>query len=268
MSERTGSTVHDAAGEALVATSMDVKVALVRSARAAWLAGDLSVGEGGPVLGPWERGRPARPELVEPRALRTRSLRTPEGHVAAIHAVAHIEANAVDLAVDAVHRFRDLPPAFHDDWLRVAEEEAHHFELLRERLQALGAEYGDLPAHGRLWDACAATAEDALARMALVPRVLEARGLDVTPSMRQRFADAGDHASAAVLDVILRDEVGHVAVGDRWFRWLCAERGVEPEPTFARILADAGVTVRPPLNTEARLAAGFGRAELESLTGR
>jgi uncharacterized ferritin-like protein (DUF455 family) len=261
-------SVHDAAGSALGARSMDEKVALVRSMRAAWLAGELSVGDAGPVLGPWERGRPERPELVEPRDLRTRSLRTPEGHVAAVHAVAHIEANAVDLAVDAVHRFRDLPPDFHDDWLRVAEEEAHHFDLLRARLRALGADYGDLPAHGRLWDACAASAEDPLARMALVPRVLEARGLDVTPSMRQRFADAGDHATAEVLDVILRDEVGHVAVGDRWFRWLCAERGVEPEPTFARLLAEAGVAVRPPLNTEARLAAGFTQAELTSLTAR
>jgi uncharacterized ferritin-like protein (DUF455 family) len=257
-------SVHDAAGGALAARSMDEKVALVRAARAAWLAGELETGGGGPVLGPWERGRPERPALVEPRDLRTRSLRTREGHVAAIHAVAHIEANAVDLAIDAVHRFRDLPPAFHDEWLRVGEEEAHHFELLRARLRDLGADYGDLPAHGRLWDACAATAGDPLARMALVPRVLEARGLDVTPSMRRRFADAGDHATAAVLDVILRDEVGHVAVGDRWFRWLCAERGVEPEPTFARLLDDAGVQVRPPLNAEARLAAGFTEAELES----
>jgi uncharacterized ferritin-like protein (DUF455 family) len=260
--------LHDAAGTALAASTMEEKVALVRAARGAWLAGDVETGGGGPVLGPWERGRPERPALVEPRDLRTRSLRTPQGHVAAIHAVAHIEANAVDLAVDAVHRFRDLPRDFHDDWLRVAEEEAHHFELLRARLRDLGADYGDLPAHGRLWDACAATAGDPLARMALVPRVLEARGLDVTPSMRQRFADAGDHATAAVLDVILRDEVGHVAVGDRWFRWLCADRGVAPEATFARVLAEAGVEVRPPLNAEARLAAGFSEAELASLTDR
>lgn len=260
----TGS-VHDAAGRALAATAMDDKVALVRAARDAWLAGDLAVGGGGPVLDPWQRGRPDRPELVEPRALRPRSMRTRAGHVAAVHAVAHIEANAIDLAVDAVHRFRGLPAAFHDDWLRVAVEEAHHFELLRARLRALGADYGDLPAHGRLWDACAGTAHDPLARMALVPRVLEARGLDVTPAMRSRFAEAGDVETAEVLDVILRDEVGHVAVGDRWFRRLCAERGVDPEPTFTRLLAECGVQVRPPLNVEARLAAGFTASELAVL---
>ena len=267
-SASSASSVHDAAGRALAATSMDDKVALVRAARAAWLAGELAVGGGGPVLDPWDRGRPERPELVEPRELRTRSVRTPEGHVAAVHAVAHIEANAVDLAVDAVHRFRDLPPAFHDDWLRVAEEEAHHFELLRARLRALGADYGDLPAHGRLWDACANTAHDPLARMALVPRVLEARGLDVTPAMRARFAEVGDDETARVLEVILRDEVGHVAVGDRWFRWLCAEQDLEPEATFARLLTEARIQVRPPLNTEARVAAGFTEAELAALSDR
>jgi uncharacterized ferritin-like protein (DUF455 family) len=192
-------------------------------------------------------------------------MRTHDGHVAAVHAIAHIEANAIDLAVDAVHRFRDLPGDFHDDWLRVAVEEAHHFELLRARLRALGADYGDLPAHGRLWDACAGTADDPLARMALVPRVLEARGLDVTPAMRARFAEAGDVETAEVLDVILREEVGHVAVGDRWFRHLCAQRVEEPEAAFARLLTDAGVRVRPPLNTEARLAAGFTGAELAAL---
>jgi uncharacterized ferritin-like protein (DUF455 family) len=244
------------------------KVRLVRAARAAWLAGDLSTGDGWPVLDPWERGRPDRPELVDPRELRPRSMRTRQGHVAAVHAVAHIEANAIDLAVDAVHRFRELPADFHDDWLRVAVEEAHHFELLRDRLRALGADYGDLPAHGRLWDACANTAHDPLARMALVPRVLEARGLDVTPAMRARFAEAGDVETAEVLDVILHDEVGHVAVGDRWFRHLCAERGEEPEAAFARLLADAGVQVRPPLNTDARLAAGFTEAELAAFGDR
>lgn len=261
----TAPSVHDAAGDALAARTMDDKVARVRAARAAWLAGELAVGGGGPVLGPWDRGRPDRPELVEPRALRDRSLRSREGHVAAVHAVAHIEANAIDLAVDAVHRFRDLPAAFHDDWLRVAEEEAHHFELLRGRLRDLGADYGDLPAHGRLWDACARTAHDPLARMALVPRVLEARGLDVNPAMRARFAAAGDPTTAEVLDVILRDEVSHVAVGDRWFRWLCTDRGLDPEATFARLLAEAGVRVRPPLNREARLAAGFTDRELAAL---
>ena len=187
--------------------------------------------------------------------------------MAAIHAVAHIEANAIDLALDAAHRFRDLPDAFYDDWLRVAEEEARHFGLLRDRLGELGAEYGDLPAHGGLWDACARTADDVLRRMALVPRVLEARGLDVNPPMLARFAAAGDDATAAILQVILDDEVGHVAVGDQWFRWCCEQRGLDPVPTFAALLADAGVRVRPPLNVEARLAAGFTADELDALSG-
>jgi uncharacterized ferritin-like protein (DUF455 family) len=202
---------------------------------------------------------------VPPRELRHRSVATDEGRIAAVHAVAHIEANAIDLAIDAVHRFRALPPAFHDDWLRVASEEATHFELLRRRLHDLGADYGDLPAHGGLWDACAATAGDPLVRMALVPRVLEARGLDVNPAMRARFAAAGDHDTTALLDVILADEVGHVAVGDRWFRWLCAERGLEPEATFQNLLHEHGVAVRPPLNVDARRAAGFSDEELTRL---
>jgi uncharacterized ferritin-like protein (DUF455 family) len=247
---------------------MGEKLAVLRATREAWLAGELRCGSGtGRPVDPSQRGRPPRPELVPPRRLRDRSLSTPEGRVAAVHAVAHIEANAVDLAIDAVHRFRSMPAAFHDDWLRVAAEEATHFELLRRRLHELGADYGDLPAHGGLWDACAATAGDPLRRMALVPRVLEARGLDVNPGLRARFAAAGDHATAAILDVILADEIGHVAVGDRWFRWLCERDGLEPEATFAALLHEHGVTVRPPLNVDARRAAGFSDAELAGFDG-
>jgi uncharacterized ferritin-like protein (DUF455 family) len=251
-------SVHAAAASALAATSMTSKVALVRSIRSAWTLD----GDPGPVLPPSARGRPARPTLVPPRELRARGLGSVAGRIAAVHAVAHIEANAIDLAIDAVHRFRGLPDEFYDDWLRVADEEATHFSLLSERLAALGATYGDLPAHGGLWDSCAATADDPLRRMALVPRVLEARGLDVNPGMIARFVAAGDESTAAILRVILADEVGHVAVGDRWFRWLCASRGVEPESTFASLLAEAGVVIRPPLNVEARRAAGFSEAEL------
>jgi uncharacterized ferritin-like protein (DUF455 family) len=258
-------SVHDLAGTALAATSMAEKVEAVRAARRAWLAGTLTHGAGGPLLDPAQRGRPSRPELVAPRELRSRSLATPDGRVAAIHAVAHIEANAIDLAVDAVHRFRSMPAAFHGDWLAVADDEARHFDLLERRLASLGTAYGDLPAHGGLWESCAATADDPLRRMALVPRVLEARGLDVTPAMRARFAAAGDAETAAILDVILADEVGHVAVGDRWFRHLCRVRDLAPEATFAELLAQAGIAVRPPLNLGARRAAGFSEAELEAL---
>lgn len=259
-------SVHDAAGEALAADELDAKIDRTRRARAAWLAGTLTVGDGGPVLHPSARGRPLHPELVHPRELRSRGLGTVAGRIAAVHAVAHIEANAIDLALDAAHRFRSLPAGFYDDWLRVAEEEAHHFELLRDRLRELGGDYGDVPAHGGLWDACAATTDDPLRRMALVPRVLEARGLDVNPPMIARFEAAGDEQTAAILRVILADEVGHVAVGDRWFRHLCEMRAVEPEATFAALLADAGVVLRPPFNVAARRAAGFTARELRSLS--
>jgi uncharacterized ferritin-like protein (DUF455 family) len=258
-------SIHALAGRALTATDMATKADLIGAARAAWRAGDAPTDPGDVVLVPEDRGRPPRPLLVDPRRLRARSVTTEEGRVAAVHAVAHIEANAVDLALDAAHRFRGLPDAYYDDWLRVAEEEATHFGLLAARLAELGAAYGDLPAHGGLWDACVRTADDVLRRMALVPRVLEARGLDVNPPMIVRFEAAGDGATAAILRTILADEIGHVAVGDRWFRWCCEARGLDPVPTFADLLSEAGVRVRPPLNVEARLAAGFGRAELEGL---
>jgi uncharacterized ferritin-like protein (DUF455 family) len=182
--------------------------------------------------------------------------------------VAHIEANAVNLALDAVHRFRGLPGDYYRDWLGVAAEEAVHFGLLEDRLHDLGATYGDLPAHDGLWAAAVATADDPLRRMALVPRVLEARGLDVTPAMVDRFDQAGDRTTAGVLRRILADEVGHVAVGDRWFRHLCDERGVDPEPTFRRLLDEVDQAVPPPFNDEARTRAGFGPEELAALARR
>lgn len=257
--------LHALAGTALATADVDEELDLVDDLARRWQAGALDIDPGAPVLGPDERRAPDRPALVAPRRLATRGYGTLEGRIAAIHAVAHIEANAVDLALDAVHRFRGLPRAYYDDWVRVATEEALHFRLLRDRLAAHGADYGDLPAHAGLWDACARSADDPLRRMALVPRVLEARGLDVSPPMLARFRAAGDEETAAVLARILEDEVGHVAVGDRWFRHLCAVRGVEPEATFVALLAEAGVQVRPPLNVEARLAAGFSPAELSAL---
>lgn len=259
-------TLHALAARALATADVDEELALVDDLVGRWRAGSVPVGDADePVLDPGGRRAPDRPRLVDVRELPPRRFGTAQGRVAAIHAVAHIEANAVDLALDAVHRFRGLPRPFYDDWVGVAAEEALHLRLLRDRLAAFGVSYGDLPAHGGLWDACARTADDALRRMALVPRVLEARGLDVNPGLIERFAAVGDEETAAVLRRILDDEVGHVAVGDRWFRWLCDERGVEPEATFTAVLADAGVQVRPPLNVEARLAAGFSPSELARL---
>ncbi|MDT8439076.1 MAG: ferritin-like domain-containing protein [Wenzhouxiangellaceae bacterium] len=211
-------------------------------------------------------GRPKRPVLVRPHALPRRGLGTCEGRVALLHAVAHIEFNAINLALDAALRFADLPLDYYRDWLSVAFDEARHFRLLSDRLAELGCAYGDLPAHNGLWDMAEKTAHDVLVRMALVPRVLEARGLDVTPGMIERLAAAGDEASVACLEVILAEEVRHVAIGSRWFGWLCAQRGLEPDATFERLLDEhfhGGL--RGPFNLQARRQAGFSERELAGL---
>ena len=211
-------------------------------------------------------GRPDRPELVHPRLVKQRKLTTPAGRIALLHAVAHIEFNAINLALDAAYRFRDMPDQYYADWLQVAAEEAYHFRLVRERLREMGAEYGDLPAHNGLWEQACKTDHDVLVRMALVPRVLEARGLDVTPGMMERLREVGDLASIAVLEVILHDEIGHVRIGSHWFRYCCAERGLEPEATFRQLLCEVmKAPLRGPFYTEGRLQAGFSAEELEQL---
>lgn len=213
-----------------------------------------------------EAGRPDRPLLVAPKHMPRRDLNSPEGHAALFHALAHIEFNAINLALDAVQRFTDLPLAFYGDWLQVAAEEAHHFRLLNDHLAGLGSAYGDFPAHAGLWEMALRTAHDPLARMALVPRLMEARGLDVTPGIQRKLSGHGDRAGAAILDIILRDEIGHVARGDHWFRFLCAQRGLEPEATYWHLTHQEGVPrPRPPFNEPARLHAGFSRAELAAL---
>jgi uncharacterized ferritin-like protein (DUF455 family) len=189
-----------------------------------------------------------------------------QGRAALLHALAHIEYNAINLAWDAVYRFRNMPADYYADWVRVATEEATHFALLRERLNTLGCEYGDFPAHDGLWDMARRTAHDVLVRMALVPRALEARGLDVTPGMMARLRQAGDPESAHILQTILCDEIGHVAAGTRWFRYVCQQRHLDPLETFRRLLAEfLPGPVRRPLNREARRRAGFSRGELNLL---
>jgi uncharacterized ferritin-like protein (DUF455 family) len=211
-------------------------------------------------------GRPARPALVAPGAVAQRGIGTRKGRGALLHALAHIEFNAIDLALDAAWRFSDLPIEYYGDWLRVAAEEAQHFQLLCARLQTLDYAYGDFPAHDGLWEMARKTAGDALARLALVPRTLEARGLDASPLVRAKFERVGDHASAAVIDIILRDEIGHVAIGNRWYRYLCNTRGLEPIATY-RDLASRyrAPTLRGPFNIAARTAAGFDPREIDDL---
>ncbi|KAF0814120.1 hypothetical protein IGB42_01017 [Andreprevotia sp. IGB-42] len=213
-----------------------------------------------PVAAP---GRPARPILVAPAELVQRKVSTREGRAALLHAIAHIEFNAINLALDAVHRFRDMPDAYVNDWLQVAREEALHFTLLREHLRTLGYDYGDFPAHDGLWDMAVKTADDVLVRMALVPRILEARGLDATPPIRGKLAGAGDKRACEILDIILRDEIGHVQTGNRWYHWCCAQRGLEPVATFVRLLREyEAPAFRGALNYPARLEAGFSNDEL------
>jgi uncharacterized ferritin-like protein (DUF455 family) len=210
-------------------------------------------------------GRPARPELVSPRLVGRRSMTTVEGRAMLVHALAHIEFNAVNLALDALWRFPGLPAAYYADWLRVAAEEALHFNLLAAHLDTLGNgyAYGDFPGHDSLWEMVAKTRGDVLARMALVPRTMEARGLDAIPPLRAKLAQAGDEGAAQILDVLLRDEVGHVEIGNRWYFYLCAERGLEPIATYDRLTAEYKAPVlRGPFNIEARRRAGFSEAEL------
>jgi uncharacterized ferritin-like protein (DUF455 family) len=211
-------------------------------------------------------GIPNKPELVAPLALPKRSMRTTEGRAALIHALAHIEFNAINLALDAIWRFDNMPENYYTDWLKVAVEEAYHFSLLNAHLQTLGFTYGDFAGHNSLWEMVDRTKSDVLARMALVPRTMEARGLDATPATHNKFAQVGDMKMAEILDIILRDEIGHVAIGNVWYNWLCNERNLEPIATFELLCQQySAPKLKPPFNLEARRSAGFSEAELALL---
>ena len=256
------------AGECLRVASPERKIELVGRLCADWHEGRLTM-ETVSLEDVIEAGMPERVQLVHPRHLRRRSIATDEGRLALIHAVAHIEFNAINLACDAVFRFQGMPADFYRDWLGVAREEGEHFNLLRARLRAAGRDYGDFPAHSGLWDMARRTAHDLLARMAMVPRMLEARGLDVTPRMISRLRTAGDQETADVLEVILRDEVGHVRLGSYWFHYLCERRGADPEEAYFNLLDRylAGEVICP-LHVRARIEAGFSPAEIARLERR
>ena len=239
------------------------KSGAVKALHEHWCQGRVELGtpRGDPGRVP---GRPERPQLVPPQAVHFRSVATREGRAALLHAIAHIEFNAINLALDAILRFPGLPEDFHGGWLQVAAEEASHFEMVCEHMEATcQCRYGDLPAHDGLWEMAVRTAHDPLARMALVPRLFEARGLDATPAIMRKFQGIGDRRAVEILKIILAEEVGHVALGDTWFRRLCAARGLEPEATFQTLLRDYDAPrPRRPFNEEARRAAGFSEAEL------
>ncbi len=255
-------TATDAAVAVLTTAEPAQKVQLTAAAAAAWRSGALDpVGAARP---PDRPARPPRPPLVPPGAVARRKIRRGAGgRIALLHALAHIELNAIDLAWDVVARFADdrLPRAFIADWIAVAAEEAHHYMLLSDRLGELGGAYGDLPAHDGLWEAALTTRHDLSARLAVVPLVLEARGLDVTPAMIAKLEAAGDLESAAVLRTIYQEEIAHVGTGSRWFHFVCADAGLEPRATWRRLVRQYFKgELKPPFNDAARLQAGLTRA--------
>lgn len=242
------------------------KVVLTRKIFNAWQKHELTLHSGDipeRILVP---GRPLRPELVSPRELSKRSAFTAEGKAALIHALCHIEFNAINLALDAIYRFRDMPHAFYGDWLAIASEEACHFQLLADHLKNLGYGYGTFTAHNGLWEMAVETDHDVLVRMALVPRVLEARGLDVTPSIMEKLRQAGDNEAVRILGIIHHDEVGHVEIGSRWFRYVCEQRQLEPLSTFTGLLEKyLKGQLRGPFDHAMRKRAGFTEEELAYL---
>lgn len=257
------STLDHLARAALLSASSDEKLELVADASQRLARGEAGVAVDFLPHPPQEPGRPSRPRLVSPREVSKRSAAAGEGHASLIHAMAHIEFNAINLALDAICRFSGLPAEYYTDWLSVAVEEAYHFRLLRDHLRTLGRDYGDFPAHDGLWQMAIKTAHDPLVRMALVPRVLEARGLDASPGIIRRLRENGDEQGAGIVEIILHDEVRHVRIGTRWFNHLCAARALDPEETFARLLREHGAP-RPvlPLNSDARRRADFTTREL------
>ncbi|MEJ2620489.1 MAG: ferritin-like domain-containing protein [Candidatus Thiodiazotropha sp.] len=260
------SSLYQAARVCLLCDSVDRKMAMTGQIAEAWAKGELTLSGWSDASQVTRAGHPQRPLLVHPSKLPRRRLGSEAGRLALIHAIAHIEFNAVNLAWDAVQRFADLPTDFYSDWIQVAVEEVDHFQRLQARLHAAGVEYGDYPAHNGLWEMAQRTAHDPLIRMALVPRMLEARGLDVTPGIMQRFKEIDDSETVAALEVILREEVGHVQFGSRWFNYLCEQRGLQPEETYFDLLEnflDGGI--RCPLHHQARRQAGFSQTELERL---
>ena len=239
------------------------KCVLAQSLYQAWLDGHVDIDEHVPLEPITEPGRPEKPILVPPLEVPRRKMTTLAGRAALLHAIAHIEFNAINLALDAAYRFRGMPRDFYGDWLQVAAEEALHFSLVRGHLQCLGYAYGDFPAHNGLWQMALKTAHDPLVRMALVPRVLEARGLDAQPAIADKFKSVNDERAVEILGVIERDEIGHVAIGSRWYLYLCHQRGLAPLETFRALLKEYDAPpLKPPFNFSGRKAGGFSEEEL------
>ncbi|MGO7584496.1 ferritin-like domain-containing protein [Rhizobium ruizarguesonis] len=264
----TITSLRGGAIDAISSADLDRKTALAQESATRWFARRVSLRSPLDAALPDRPGRPVKPVLTPPTQVEKRSLHTLKGRIALLHAIAHIELNAVDLALDIVARFatEQVPNSFFDGWMQVAFEEAKHFSMVRARLNDLGADYGDLPAHDGLWQAAHSTRNDLTARLAVVPLILEARGLDVTPSLQAKMRQTGDLESADVLDVIYNDEKGHVAVGAKWFRFLCAREKRDPAKAFQELVrANFRGPLKPPFNDLARAEAGLTPSFYRSL---
>ena len=255
--------------DCLVDTSVAGKIAATQSLVMSWHQGKIVIDHDSPCKQLVKPGMPEALRLVHPSQVARRRLGSKEGRIALLHAVAHIEFSAINLALDAVYRFRYMPEDYYTDWLRVAAEECYHFSLIQNQLRLMGSDYGDLSAHQGLWDVAVYSASDVLKRMALVPRVLEARGLDVTPGMIERVTEIGDTKFADILRIILRDEIRHVRTGSQWFRYICDQRGLDSTITFDKILdeykSDLNAHINGPFHVAARLQAGFTQTEINRL---
>lgn len=253
-------SLRQGAIEAIISADLDRKCALAQDTARRWHQRGISLRNPLDPPVPLRPGRPGKPELIPPKLVKKRNLNSTRGRIALLHAIAHIELNAIDLALDIVARFatETMPQSFFDGWMQVAYEEAKHFKLVRARLRDLGADYGDLPAHDGLWEAAHNTRNDLTARLAVVPLILEARGLDVTPALQAKMIATGDRESAAVLDVIYEDEKKHVAIGAKWFRFLCAREGKDPSRTFHHLVrVNFRGPLKAPFNEIARAEAGL-----------
>jgi uncharacterized ferritin-like protein (DUF455 family) len=259
--------LRQSALDLLAETSPAIKSKAVTALASAWQRGEISLDANKAMLATAAiPGRPEKPTLIAPLLVKRRAMNTVEGRAALVHALTHIEFNAINLALDAIWRFSDMPEQYYADWLKVAAEEAYHFNLLNTHLQHLGFNYGDFAAHNSLWEMVDKTKSDVLARMALVPRTMEARGLDALPALRAKLAQAGDMLAAEILDITLRDEVGHVSIGNYWFNYLCEQKGLEAITTFVQLCNEyVAPKLRGPFNLEARREAGFTEEELASL---
>lgn len=260
-------TVFEQANECLKATDPEKKCALTRQLAEDWQHGKLSTdySDEAEIIG--EAGRPEYPKLVDPKNLPKRGIKSEEGRIVLAHALAHIEFNAINLALDAVYRFRDMPKEFYSDWIQVADEEAYHFGLLKSYIEKRDHLYGDFEAHNGLWEMAQKTSHDVMIRMALVPRVLEARGLDVTPGLMKKLEQANDDEFVEHLKIIHHDEIGHVAIGSRWFKYVCEQRGLDARAQFKQLIQEyMNGTLKGPFDTVVRIQAGFTEQELEDLS--